>query len=175
MTIAANEQQTESYEYTTVQVEPAKESLYREVYESFGWVFDGYAPPARRGKTVTLELKRDRRIRNRPVVAELQRTAEEALASIERLERSTTAKATTVAYLVGLAGAAFFAGSVFSLNAGFTVLFLYLGFHGVLLWAAPHFLYKRFRKRKAAKVEPLIDREYEVLHETAERARGFLK
>jgi len=175
MTIAANEQHAVSYEYTTVRVEQDKESLYREVYEGFGWVFDGYVPPARRGKPVTLELKRDRRIRNRAVVAELQRTAEEALASIERLERSKTAKATIVACSAGLAGAAFFAGSVFSLNAGFILLFLYLGFHGVLLWAAPHFLYKRFRKRKAAKVAPLIDREYEVLHETAERARGFLK
>jgi hypothetical protein len=125
------------------------------------------------GEAVTLELKRDRRIRNRPVVAELQRTAEEALASIERLERSKTA--TAVAYSVGLAGAAFFAGAVFSLNAGLVPLFLFLGFHGLLFWAAPYFLHTRLRNRRTAKVAPLIDREYEVLHATAERARGFLK
>jgi hypothetical protein len=172
MTIAANEQQAESYEYTTIRVERAKEQLHREVHESFGWVLDGRVQA---GETVTLELKRDGRIRNRPVVAELQRTAEEALASIERLERSKTATAAAVAYSVGLAGAAFFAGAVFSLDAGLIPLFLFLGFHGLLFWAAPYFLHTRLRNRRTAKVAPLIDREYEVLHATAERARGFLK
>jgi hypothetical protein len=172
MTIAANEQQTVSYEYTTIRVERAKEPLHREVHESFGRVLDGRVQA---GETVILELKRDRRIRNRPVVAELQRTAEEALASIERLEQSKTATASAVAWSVGLAGAAFFAGAVFSLNAGLVPLFLFLGFHGLLFWAAPYFLHTRLRNRRTAKVAPLIDREYEALHATAERARGFLK
>ena len=172
MTIASNEQQAGSSEYTTIRVERAKEPLHREVHESFGWVLDRRVQA---GETVTLELKRDGRIRNRPVVAELQRTAEEALASIERLERSKTATASVVAYSVGLAGAAFFAGAVFSFNAGLVPLFLYLGFHGVLCWVAPYFLHTRFRKRKTAKVAPLIDREYEVLREAAKRAGGFLK
>jgi hypothetical protein len=172
MTIATNEQQAGSYEYTTIRVVRAEESLHREVHESFGWVLDGCV---RARETVTLELKRDRRIRNRPVVAELQRTAEAALAAIERLERSKTATASAVAWSVGVAGAAFFAGAVFSLDAGLVPLFLYLGFHGVLCWVAPHFVHTRLRHRRTAKVAPLIDREYEVLHEAAERARGLLK
>ncbi|ADJ48949.1 hypothetical protein AMES_7123 [Amycolatopsis mediterranei S699] len=172
MTIAANDRQAVSYEYTTIRVERDKERLHREVHESFGWILDGRVPA---GETVTLELKRDRRIRNRPVVAELQRTAEEALASIGRLERSKTAIASAVAYSVGLAGAAFFAGAVFSLNAGLIPLFLFLGFHGLLFWVAPYFLHTRLRTRKAAELAPLIDRQYGVIRETAERAHGFLK
>ncbi|MEV7038419.1 hypothetical protein [Amycolatopsis sp. NPDC051061] len=172
MTITANARQSVSHEYTTVQVDRDSESLYRDIYAGFGWTFDGYARPP--GKTVVLNLKRDRWIRNRTVVAELQRTAQDALASIERLERSKTARASVAAYAAGLAGAAFFAGAVFSFNVALIPLFLFLGFHGVVLWAAPYFLYKRLRARRTAKVTPLIERHHAVLDQSLEQAARFL-
>lgn len=163
-----------AYEYATVRVGRDKESLYRDVYASFGWTIEGYLSARGPGNSVTLKMKRDRRIKNRAVVTELQRKAEEALASLENLERSRTTTATAAAWFTGLVGAGLLAGSIFSLDAGLVPLFLVLGVAGLLLWVAPFYIHATLRARCTAQACPHIDREYDVIHETAEQAAGLL-
>lgn len=164
-----------AHEYRTMVVRRDRELLYRDVYQSFGWSFEEHIPSGRLGHTVTLKMKRGRAIRNRTVVAELQRKAEESLLSIDRLERSTTTAASVVAYAVALLGCAYLAGSIFSLNAGAVATSVGLGVAGLVHWVLPRFLHTALRTRRTAKVTPLIDREYAVVYGAAEQAAGLLR
>lgn len=162
-----------TYEYQTVPVDRAKESLYSDVYRGFGWAPDGQVPTSRPG-AVQLKFKRDRRIAGRSVLAELQRRAENALRSIDALERSKTVAPTIVSLLIGLVGVAFLAGSVFSLEGSFVAASVVLGAIGLAICVPPYFVYDRMRRAKAARVAPLIDREYETVYDTAEQAGRLL-
>lgn len=173
-----------AYEYASVRAPRDLESLYQDSYRSFGWTVestktaDPIRPlpltPAIHPNSVTLNLKRDRRIKNRQIVITLQRRAETALASIARLERSKSSIAMAVAVTIGIVGAAFLAGSIFSMNGGMLVLSIVLGAVGLLLWLGGFASHIAVKARRTAKVGPLIDREYEVLYETSEQASGLL-
>lgn len=163
-----------AYEYTAVPVKREMESLYRDCYRSFGWTMEGYVPSVAPTGTVTLRLKRDRKIRARAVLAELQRTCENALTSIDSLERSKTSTATARAIVVGIIGCAFLAGSIFSFDAGLIPLFVVLGALGLVGWTLPYFVHNAVRAKKTAQVAPMIDREYDIVYETCEQANGLL-
>jgi hypothetical protein len=163
-----------AYEYATVPVKRSMESMYRDAYQAFGWTLEGHVPVVSPTGAVVLKFKRDRRIKNRPVVSELQRKCEDALTSIENLERSKTSTATGRALAVGIVGSAFLAGSIFSLEAGLIPLFIVLGALGLGGWALGYFTYTGTRAKRTAQVAPLIDREYDVVYETCEQASELL-
>ncbi|MFF2330043.1 MULTISPECIES: hypothetical protein [unclassified Streptomyces] len=164
-----------TYDYLTVQTSRHKESLYRDIHQSFGWTFDGYLNSVRPTGGITLKFKRDRHIGNRTVADELQRTAEEALTRIERLERNKAATARASAWGFGVAGSGLLAGSVFSLDAGMTPLSVVLGAIGLLLWVVPFVVHPAVRNRATAKAAPQLDRAYEELYSTAEQAAELLR
>ncbi|WP_028709043.1 hypothetical protein [Propionicicella superfundia] len=163
-----------AYEYLTVQADRQLELLYKDTYRNFGWTVEGYGVGVPNVSTVTLKLKRDRRIPNRTAVLELQRTAEHALATIARLERSTSTAPMAAAITLGLVGSAFLAGSVFAITANLWVLGIPLGIVGLAGWAAGYFAHGKVKENKTAQVTPLIDREYETVYETGERAGRLL-
>lgn len=159
------------YEYTQVRVPRGKESIYRDTYRNFGWIFDGYAA-SRDDRHITLRIKRDRRIANRTLMQKLQQNCEVALRKIETLERARTALASAVAYAAGLVGCASLAGSVFSLNHNHDALSVVFGTIGIIWWIAPYFVYVSLRAKRTAEVEPLILEQYEVIYDTFARASG---
>jgi hypothetical protein len=162
-----------TYEYRNVAVDPDRAELARDTYASFGWTpaADLVVSPAGHA---TLDLKRDRHIKNRPMVVELQRQAETALSDIDRLERSKTTKAMIVAFIIGLVGAGLLAGSVFTFIAGTWVPFALLGLFGLACWVAPYLCYRRIRGDRVAQVAPLINRDYETVYQACEQAQGLL-
>lgn len=163
-----------AYEYTTVRADRDLESLYRDAYRNFGWVVDGYASNVPGTSAVTLKLRRDRRIKNRALVLELQRKCQHALDSISSLERSKSTTAMAVSLGTGIVGSAFLAGSVFSLEADLTALSIVLGAIGLLGWVAGYVTHGRVKAKKTAQVTPLIDQQYDVVYETGEQAAHLL-
>ncbi len=171
---AGTETEFVAYEYTTVRADRDLESLYRDAYRNFGWTVDGYASNVPGTAAVTLKLRRDRRIKNRTLVLELQRTCQHALESISSLERSKSTTAMAVSLGTGIVGSALLAGSVFSLEADLTALSIVLGALGLLGWAAGYLAHGRVKAKRSAQVTPLIDQQYDVVHETGEQAVHLL-
>lgn len=158
-----------AYEYTTVRVTREMVPLYRYAYRAFGWTLADHdrTPPA---QIVTLRLKRDRHLKNRPMIVELQRKGESALATITRLERSQTTAAAGAAFVVGIVAAALIAGSVVTLNHDSLGWSIPLGVLGLVGWAFGHFTYVRVRASRTARLAPLIERQLGIVREACDQA-----
>ncbi|MFT3860277.1 hypothetical protein [Micropruina sp.] len=163
-----------AYEYLTIQPSRELEPLYKDTYRNFGWIVEGYGTTIPNLSTVSLKLKRDRRIANRASVMELQREAEHALAAIAGLERSKDTAATLAALGFGIIGSGFLAGSIFAITANLWALGIPLGVIGLAGWAAGYFAHGKVRANKTAHVTPLIDREYDTVYRAGEQAGRLL-
>ncbi len=51
---------------------------------------------------------------------------------------------------------------------------LVLGIPGLALWGAAYFAYKTVRRRRVAKVVPLIDAKYDEAYEVCEKAQQLI-
>jgi hypothetical protein len=166
-------------EYATVRVPARHEQLHRDTYGAFGWTVEAWNGPAASivpmTSTSTLKLTRDRALRGRQALGELQRQAEGALRRIDALERSRSARATAVAVALGLVGAAFLAGSVLLLDDGPSLVSIGLGVNGLALWALAWPAHRLTAARRAAQVAPLLDRQYDVVYDACERAAALTR
>lgn len=73
-------------EYFLLRVRQDLESLYCDFYKNFGWIIESITPDTFDNRYVTIKFKRDRKIKNKVELNELQRKGENALKAIERLE-----------------------------------------------------------------------------------------
>ena len=159
-----------AFEYTTVRAPRDLARLYEDTYGNFGWtVTDEQTVPG----AVELKLKRDRSIRGRRALAELERKAQRSLANIGRLNSSPRTFAMTTAIGIGVIGAAFLAASVFTLG-GFIVASVALGVVGLLGWAVGAGSYFGVRRRRTAKLAARLDDEYRTVFECSEQATRLL-
>jgi len=160
-----------AYEYTTVRAPRDLARLYEDTYRSFGWtVTDEHTVPG----AVEFKLKRDRSIRTRSAVAELERKAGRSLTNIGRLSTSPHTFAMMSAVTIGLIGTAFVAGSVFTMLGGFIVACVVLGVAGFLGWAGGAVSYSAVRSRRTAKLAARMDDEYRVVYECGAQATRLL-
>ena len=171
--VSPSEQVT--YEYATVRAERDRESLYQDTYRSLGWTIEGSSLSPANPATVTLKLKRPRRITNRPQVVELQRKAERALSEIASLEKSKSTSALATALTVGIVGTAFLAGSVFAIDADNWGLSIPLGTVGLLGWLAGYLSFGWLKSRRTATVVPRIEDQYDIVYEASEQAAHLLR
>ena len=164
-----------AYEYKTVSLRRDFEPLYLDAYKSFGWeIADNRGGGVISLEGVILKLKRDRQIQNRSEVNALQRRFEQAMETIEKLERSKSTKAFSVAITVGLLGTAFMAGATFSFLGGLIFLCVILGLIGFVGWGLGYYFYRSVGKSQALKVEPQIDQQYEKIAELCKQASELL-
>lgn len=160
-----------AYEYTTVRAPRDLARLYEDTYRAFGWIVtDEHNAPG----AVEFKLKRDRSIRSRSAISELERKAEQALTNIGRLKSSPHTFAMSSAMTVGLIGTAFIAGSVFTLLGGFIFASVALGVVGLLGWAGGAASFFAVRKRRTAKLAARMDDEYRAVYESSEQATRLL-
>ena len=164
------------YEYKTVTVDSEKSSMYLDAYENFGWIPEDAAQARQFTGTVALKLKRDRKILNKAELTRLQQHFEACMDEITSLENSKIGKATISAIVIGLAGAAFLAGSVFAVTASPPIIWLcvLLGIPGLIGWALAYPLFKLFVKKRAAEVAPLIEQKYDEIHEICENGSALV-
>lgn len=163
-----------AYERISVPVKRDMAQLYSDCYKCFGWIMVNLAPGNTDYDSVTLNLKRDRRIKNKTKVCEQQKICKNALTSIKRLENSKKSSAMIVALSIGVVGLSLLVGAVFSFLANLTALFIVMALVGFIGCALPYFVYNKVRKNKDIKVNPLIDRQYDIIYETCETASSLL-
>lgn len=91
-----------------------------------------------------------------------------------KLEVSKTIGAATAAYVIGIIGTAFMAGSVFAVTGGNIPLCIILGVPALIGWIVPYFCYKRMSAKKTEQVTPLIEQQYDAIYENCEKASSLL-
>jgi hypothetical protein len=176
MTTASEPLTTEhvAYEYRSITVDPRDEAQARDVYADFGWTVES-AQRSRLGRgPVALQLRRDRNLKNRALVNELQRTAESSLGRVRALERSQTRIPTMITSGIGVLGAALLAGSVFAMSAALTPLMVLLGAGGLLLWCLTYPISRALRRSRRSTTVPTIERQRDVVEDCGRRSRALL-
>lgn len=166
-----NENKFVMNEYLDVNVKQDLVQLCSDCYHALGWTIINTSTGI---DSVTLKMQRDRKIKNRVALCDLQRKCEEAFTAIEKLESSKTTKAMSVSLGVGIVGTVFMAGSVFAYLAAMLPLSILLAIPGFIGWGFPYFLYKKYRKESADKIKPVIDRNYDIIYEACEKANQLL-
>jgi len=125
--------------------------------------------------SIKMKMQRDRKIKNRAALCDLQRKCESAFTSIEKLERTKTLKAMAMSLGIGIVGTAFMAGSVFAYLAAMIPLCVLLAIPAFVGWALPYFIYKKIFIETSAKVSVMIDHNYDVIYDSCEKARHLIE
>jgi len=164
------------FEYKEITVSRAFASFYINSYPNFGWALESATKPIGGVKSVTMKFKRDQKIRNKAELTRLQRQFETQIAEIESMERSKILTASAVAYIVGVIGTVFMAGSVFAItpdtpNVFLRVILTILAFVG---WIMPCFLYFNISSKMTEKIAPFIENKYDDIYSICEKAHGLV-
>lgn len=161
------------YEYKEVTVRDKFSSMYADSYGNFGWQLEGMDGSILGKKEVTLKLKRDRKVANKAELTRLQQQFESCMNEIISLENSKVIGAAAAAYIVGVIGTAFMAGSVFAYIGGMLVLSVILAVPGFIGWIVPYVIYHKLQKKKTSQVEPLINQKYDEIYQVCEKASAL--
>lgn len=154
-----------------VSVKPDLVQLCSDCYHALGWTIINSSSGI---DAIKLKLQRDRKIKNRVALSDLQRKCEDAFINIEKLERSKNTKAMAVSLGVGLGGTVFLGGATFAYLAGAIPLCIVLAIPGFIGWGLPYFLNKKIAKQSSDQVNPMIESNYDVIYEACEKASQLL-
>lgn len=158
-------------EFLEVNVKRDLVQLCNDCYSALGWTILNTHTGI---YSITLKLVRDRKIKNRVALCDLQRKCEDAFIAIEKFEKSKEMKVMGISIGTGLLGTAFMAGSVFAILASIIPLGVALAIPGFIGWGLGYFLYKKILRETTDKVNPIIDRNYDVIYEASEKAYQLL-
>ncbi len=164
------------YEYKEVTAEQEKASMYLDGYLNFGWIPDENIQSSVVNGKVTVKLKRDRKILNKTELTRLQRHFEACMKEIDSMEQSKTSLATMWALVIAIVGTAFMAGSVFAVThePPMILLSILLAIPAFTGWLLPIFVYKAIIRKRAEKMEPLLEQKYDEVYEICEKGNKLL-
>lgn len=178
------------YDYREITVPRELSSLCLDSYPCFGWEQDPNQEMAgarhykwfsqthilRKRETVVLCFRRKRSISNKAELTRLQRNFDSCIAELQALERSKTTTGTISAWGIGLAGAAFMAGSVFAVTAEPPIIWLtiLLAIPGFIGWIIPCFVYRGMVRKKTAEIDPLKEQKYDEIDAVCEKGSHLL-
>lgn len=162
------------YEYHSIIAPCEMESIYTDGYENFGWTREEAAASPVGSGTVNMKFKRDRKIRNKVELTRLQRQFEACVNEIITMEKSKTARATVIAFTIGILGCVFLGGATFSYLAGILPLMVILAIPGFLGWVLPYFCYRGILAKQGAAIAPLIEKKHDEIYDVCEKASHLL-
>lgn len=179
-----------AYEYLSVNVPSAKEPLYMDCYENFGWLKinsqtsglvdkeDYYLNNSNINgqKLVNLKLKRNRSILNKAKIITLQQKCETALKKINTLEKEPHQKGATYATINALIGTIFMAISVFAITnvSPNYIVTIIAGGLGLIIWALSYLIYKKIKLKQTDINTSLIEEQYNTIYNSCEQAKKLL-
>lgn len=169
-----------TYDYKEIEAERNRIPFLRDGYENFGWEIEerpgkiGTNPNQK--QKVILQMKRNRKIMNKPELLRLQSHFEDCVREVEELEKSKDSRATMVSLITGVLGTAFIAGSVFAMTAQYPLVLLsiILAVPGFTGWILPYFVYKRIRENQTRRINPLIEKKYDEIYEICKKGNKLL-
>ena len=166
-----NEKRAAINEYIDVKVSQNLEQLCRECYQGLGWTLEGTTAGL---NSATLRFMRDRKIKNRGALYELQRQCEDAIIVIEKLEKNRNRKPMIVSLISGICGATLIGSAVMSTLYSIMILAVLLAILGFLGCGLGYFLYPRILKESSDKINPVIEQNIDIIYDACEKARLLL-
>lgn len=171
-----------AYEYLSVNVTSDLEPMYIDTYENFGWQLankgkqDYYINSDVNQRTINIKFKRDRKIANKEKLNELQKQCEETFANIKKIEKMAHSKGTKYSLIIAFIGTVFMAISVFAITGEKIRWFSAIvgGILGIIGWILPVIIYKRVKEKEEIINKTEIEKEYNTIYETCEKARKIL-
>ncbi|WP_310605273.1 hypothetical protein [Anaerosporobacter sp.] len=162
------------YEYKEFICKKQMQPLYEDCIKNFGWLPEGSEAVIGKPDAVSLKFKRDRKITNKAELVRLQRQFEACIRDIVSLEKNKTTKASTIAYIIGVIGTSFMAGSVFAVTSENILLCILLAVPGALGWVIPYGVFCKIKTKKVKKLNPLIEQKYDEVFGVCEKANTLL-
>lgn len=158
------------YEYTNITVKRSVADLYEDSYENFGYMLESTNDIPGKIDSVSMKFKRDRKIINKAELTRLQRNFNACVNDILALEKSKYMFAATIAYVIGIIGTAFMAGSVFCVTSELILPCIILAIPAFIGWITPYIIYSKIVKKKTAEIDPLIDEKYDDIYDICKKA-----
>jgi len=162
------------YEYINVKVLNKMESLYRDNYPCFGWIFEKVSAPLQGVPIVEIRYKRNRKIRSRMELTRLQHQFDFYVKEILRLEKSKTSLATSISLTMGITGTALINLSwlaYFNNMIWQCIVLAVPGFAGIVM---AYYCFKKIRAGKTEAVNILIEKKYDDIYKICEKAHALL-
>ena len=154
-----------TYEYCTKKIKAEKQAYAADMYEAFGWEITSVSTSL--PGTVTLSMKRDRKLPHKPELNKLERQAENTLDCICRFEKAKTCGATIFSFIFGIAAALILGGgmSMVMLLSGpaAVAVGVVLGVVGIALCCVNYPIFKKLVEKKTGRLLPVIDDSEEQL------------
>lgn len=174
--IQENESGYRSFEYarTTVKSELAQVAI--DCYESLGYELTGQRASAP-GRQVMLSFRRSRKVQARAQLSKIQRTMDDTLASIARMDAEKAEKATMQAMSIGVVsalilGVGMCCAMVWTHLMALGIVVGIIGIAGcIFAWMR----YRKVRETETARLNPTIDKAYDRLATLCEEAQAVLR
>lgn len=164
-----------SYEYARTSVADDLVTVASDCYENLGYELTG-STSEHTGST-TLSFRRSRKVRGKAQLVKIQRTMDDLLASIARLEGEKTRKATLTSITVGILFALVLGvGMCCTMvwGGGLMIVGIVVGVIGIAGCVAVWPLYRSIVAKETARVSPSIEAAYDSLATACEQAQTVL-
>ena len=172
-----------AYEYTSINVKQELEPMYIDYYKYFGWIYvndnkkrDYYINNNVNQDVVNLKFKRNRNIKNKAKLQELQDKCINAFLKVNKLEKEPHEKATIYALIIGLMAIIFILLTVLCVT-GTKILWIpaiICGLVGLASFIAPYFVYKKVWTKKEFENRDKIQKEQDIIDDTCKEAIEIL-
>lgn len=179
-----------NYEYKQITTQSNQASWYINCYECFGWEKDENMPVTTSSgramlcmgllkpssDSVTLHMRRNRKLVNIMELTRLQRNFEACAQEIDSMERLKTRIPSLWAFIIGVIGAAFMAGSVFAYinEPPLYVLSIILAIPGFICWIIPYYVYQYMIAKQRKKLQPFIEAKHDEVLTICEKGHALL-
>lgn len=180
------------YEYLSINVKSKLEPMVIDTYESFGWKVIGANALTDKEdyyinnmgtngeKLVNIKFKRDRKIKNKTELNNLQKQYEEKFKNIDKLEKQANSKGTINSLIIGLLGCVLTAISVFIITMfkqiGIInyIISTPIGIVGIACWVLSYFAYVKTREKVEEKNKPVIEQLNNDIYDICEKAQKLI-
>lgn len=165
-----------SFEYASTAVDNGLVQVAVDSYESLGYEFTGRRASAA-GKISTLSFRRNRKVRGKAQLAKIQRSMDDAIASIGRMEGEKSRKAVSQALAIGTVSALVLGVGMCCTMVwdGLMALGIVVGLLGIAGCVGGFLRYRTVLDRETARLAPSIEKAYDNLATLCEEAQAVLR
>ena len=165
-----------SFEYASTAVDNELVQVAVDSYESLGYEFTGRRTSAA-GKIATLSFRRNRKVRGKAQLAKIQRSMDDTIASIERMEEEKSRKAVSQALAIGIVSALVLGLGMCCTMVwdGLMALGIVIGLLGIAGCVVGFLRYRTVLDRETARLAPNIEKAYDSLATLCEEAQAALR
>lgn len=172
-----------AYEYTSINVKEELKTMYLDYYKYFGWIYvnenkktDYYINSNPNQDIVNLKFKRNRNIKNKAKLQELQDKCIKAFLKVNKLEKEPHEKATMYSLIIGFIAIVCILLAILCITET-KILWIPLvicGIVGLACVIAPYFVYKKVYTKKELENRSKIENEQEIIDDTCKEAIKIL-